>query len=416
MPAAPKAGRPAKLLSSWRTKLQLTAAAAAILGVGGLLAPPPKNSEVPVLEERPNPLLEAQVALPEPVVEPFAGVDEVAPRLQRHTAGVALGAMPSGAAVVVSDGHLLTVEPVADGLDTVRVVGESGGRDAQVVAFDPATSLVLLRSAGSVGPPAVLASETPPPGRLLVATGLLDGQPAVWPAFVVSASPRMLVLSPPPPMAGAPVFTLDGALVGLTTDASTGLALRAASPVVDGLLAQAGRGELDQAFGVTLQRIDDGLARPFGQGGILVADVVADGPADLAGLRAGDVVVTLDGQAVPVDQDPETLLEDRRQAVLGIRRAGPDSAVSLDAAPAHRIAALARHARALPAPRADDVLPQDLRLAAGLPPDAGVLAVNGVDRPTADAVRRLLRGGPGVVVLRVRTSEGVRLLAVEVPR
>lgn len=54
-------------------------------------------------------------------------------------------------------------------------------------------------------------------------------------------------------------------------------------------------------------------------GGVLVSDVEADSPAAQAGVKAGDVVVTINGLAV---RDADDLVD-------GVREAGPDSTLSL---------------------------------------------------------------------------------------
>ena len=54
-------------------------------------------------------------------------------------------------------------------------------------------------------------------------------------------------------------------------------------------------------LGVSIQPITPEIAKGFGleeTSGALVADVVKDGPADKAGIKRGDVIVSLDGQAV----------------------------------------------------------------------------------------------------------------------
>jgi S1-C subfamily serine protease len=61
-------------------------------------------------------------------------------------------------------------------------------------------------------------------------------------------------------------------------------------------------------LGVQVQRLTPELARSFGveaPGGALVAGVVAGGPAAVAGLRPGDILLTVDGERV---EDVEALL------------------------------------------------------------------------------------------------------------
>jgi C-terminal processing protease CtpA/Prc len=63
-----------------------------------------------------------------------------------------------------------------------------------------------------------------------------------------------------------------------------------------GMPAMSGRGRL----GVQVQSLNDQLAEYFGvkDGGVLVSRVTADSPAAKAGLRAGDVITKVNGEAV----------------------------------------------------------------------------------------------------------------------
>ena len=73
-----------------------------------------------------------------------------------------------------------------------------------------------------------------------------------------------------------------------------------ARKVMDELVA---KGQVVRGYvGVTLQPIDENMAQALklkGTDGALVGDVVPDGPADKAGIKRGDVVVSVDGAAVP---------------------------------------------------------------------------------------------------------------------
>ena len=67
------------------------------------------------------------------------------------------------------------------------------------------------------------------------------------------------------------------------------------------------RGETRRAWlGITLQALTDDMAQYWGlgdRGGIIVNSVVAGSPAAAAGLQVGDIVVSMNGQPIPVDQE-----------------------------------------------------------------------------------------------------------------
>ncbi len=73
----------------------------------------------------------------------------------------------------------------------------------------------------------------------------------------------------------------------------------------DGLVFPGPRGlTAPRRLGVELMPLSDGLAQYFGvTGGVLVSSVEGDSPAGRAGLKAGDVITAIDGQAIerPVD-------------------------------------------------------------------------------------------------------------------
>jgi serine protease Do len=61
---------------------------------------------------------------------------------------------------------------------------------------------------------------------------------------------------------------------------------------------------IGRRLGVGVMPLGDQLAQHFGvPGGVLVADVTTDSPASRAGLRAGDVIVSIDGKSVRTRED-----------------------------------------------------------------------------------------------------------------
>jgi len=68
-------------------------------------------------------------------------------------------------------------------------------------------------------------------------------------------------------------------------------------------------------FGVALSSVSDQLATYFGvKGGVLVTSVEMDSPAGRAGLKAGDVITSINSRAVG---DPSDVLDEVRRADAG---------------------------------------------------------------------------------------------------
>jgi len=83
------------------------------------------------------------------------------------------------------------------------------------------------------------------------------------------------------------------------------------TPVTPGILLDQRRPRL----GVGIEPLGDQLAEYFGvKNGVLVASVDADSPAGKAGLKAGDVITSVNGQAIA---DPSDLTAEVRKAKAG---------------------------------------------------------------------------------------------------
>lgn len=231
--------------------------------------------------------------------------------------------------VLTEDGFLLTSAHVVQGATSGEAQFTDGTETAfDVVGADRLSDLAVLRTRGPAGPPAVLGeAERIRVGQLVVAVGNPMGLAGSVTAGVVSALGRSL-----PTRSGRTVRLVDdviqtdaalnpgnsgGALadsaarvVGVNT-AVAGYGLGLAVPVnattrrIIGELMS--RGRVRRAWigvGGTSAPLPPALAERFGRHhGVRITQVVPESPAAVAGLRAGDILVTVADRPITVIQD-----------------------------------------------------------------------------------------------------------------
>jgi S1-C subfamily serine protease len=248
------------------------------------------------------------------------------PRQGSGRAGESLGS----AVVFTGDGFLLTNAHVV-GRATSGTASFSDGTSApfRVVGADPLSDLAVLRANGPTPEPAELGeADRLVVGQLVVAVGNPLGLAGSVTAGVVSALGRSLparnrviedVIQTDaalnPGNSGGALADADARVVGINT-AVAGIGLGLAVPVNDttrriiSALMQDGRVRraylgLAMVPGPVPANWRERLGRTTG---LLIAQVVAGGPADRAGLRPGDLLLTVAGKPVAVSQDLQRLM------------------------------------------------------------------------------------------------------------
>jgi len=231
-----------------------------------------------------------------------------------------------GSGVIVSeDGLIVTNEHVVKQATQITVI-LSDGREfaAELVLDDERTDLAVLRidPEGETLPTVDFRdSDTLEVGDLVLAIGNPFGVGQTVTLGIVSALARTQVgvsdysffiqtdAAINPGNSGGALVTADGRLVGINTaiysrsGGSIGIGFAIPANMVQTVIAAAASGSAIERpwAGLRGQNVTAelapalNLARP---GGVVVNELYPDGPAERAGLRPGDVILTVGGQAV----------------------------------------------------------------------------------------------------------------------
>ncbi|EHQ52686.1 protease Do [Ectothiorhodospira sp. PHS-1] len=225
--------------------------------------------------------------------------------------------------IISSDGYVVTNHHVIQGADEIEVrLSDRRTFIAELIGSDPRTDVAVLRIEARDLPTLTLGdSESLRVGEWVLAIGSPFGFDHSVTAGIVSAKGRNLPsesyvpfiqtdVAINPGNSGGPLFNMNGEVVGINSQiySRTGgfMGLSFAIPIevamdVVGQLRDKGyvsRGWL----GVIIQEVTRELADSFSMErptGALVARVLPDSPAQAAGLRTGDVILSFNGTEVP---------------------------------------------------------------------------------------------------------------------
>jgi S1-C subfamily serine protease len=236
--------------------------------------------------------------------------------------------------IVSSDGYALTNNHVVAGAARVDAVLHDGVvAHAEIVGADPDTDLALLRlNAGALHAAELGDSDALKVGELAIAIGNPLGFQATVTAGIVSALRRTLrgeagrliedVIQTDaalnPGNSGGALVDGYGRVIGINTAIIGGaqgicfaVPINTAKTIIpelmrDGRVARGWLGLAGQTQGLSKALVDR-LALDV-EAGVLAVQVVSGGPSDAAGLRPGDVILSVNGEAAPsVDAIHKTL-------------------------------------------------------------------------------------------------------------
>jgi S1-C subfamily serine protease len=246
------------------------------------------------------------------------------------------GGTATGSGFVIDDeGHLLTNNHVVEGAERIQVkLGDSETTyDAELVGSDPSMDLALLDVKApqeQLHPLPLGRSGEMEVGDPVVAIGNPFGLDRTVTSGIVSALQRQIeapdgfsitdVIQTDaainPGNSGGPLINAAGEVIGINSQIATGgggggnVGIGFAIPI-DTVRAELdqleNKGEVDHAYlGISGATIDEDLAKAVNlpvDEGVLVQQVVPDGPADKAGVEAGRTSATIEGAEAKLGGD-----------------------------------------------------------------------------------------------------------------
>lgn len=236
--------------------------------------------------------------------------------------------------VISADGYIVTNNHVVDGADEVKVQFRNNEKPlpAKIVGRDKETDLALLKIDGKSNLPYLEFGDSGKMkvGEWVLAIGNPFGLENTVTLGIVSAKGRVIGAGPfdnfvqtdasiNPGNSGGPLIDLDGKVIGINTAivaSGQGIGFAIPSNMAKDVIAQLREGKTVKRgwIGVTIQDIDENTAKALDMKntkGALVTSVLDGEPAAKAGIKTGDVITAVSGEAV---EDSNQLL--RRVAAL----------------------------------------------------------------------------------------------------
>ena len=226
--------------------------------------------------------------------------------------------------IVSAEGYVVTNNHVIDGADAIRVtLYNDRSFDATLIGRDPKTDIAVLKIEPGeeiLNPVSFGDSDAMRVGDWVVAIGNPFGLGGSVTAGIVSARGRDIGSGPYDDFiqtdaainrgnSGGPLFNLDGEVIGINTaifsqsGGSVGIGFAIASNLAENVVLQLQEyGQTRRGWlGVFIQEITPEIAENFdldNENGALISSVHSGGPAEEAGIQAGDVVIAFNGKPI----------------------------------------------------------------------------------------------------------------------
>jgi len=365
----------------------------------------------------------------------------------------------SGVIVDAEKGYILTNHHVIEGADEITAtLRDQRQFTAEVVGSDPEVDLALIRiKAKGLEALPVADSDKVRVGDFVVAVGSPFGLGQTVTYGIVSALGRSGLgiegyedfiqtdASINPGNSGGPLVNMNGELVGVNTaivgpsGGNIGIGFAIPGNMASVIMAHLSEhGEVRRGqLGLVVQDLTPDLAQAFGlqqRGGAVVAQITPGSAAEQAGLRSGDVIVSLDGRTVAGSSDLRNaigLLRVGTRVRLGVLRKGKRLTVqAVIADPLASSTSAARVSKHLSGAVLGNISDNHLLAghvegvqvlevergspawSAGLRADDIIVSIN--QRPVAsmDAVAAAVKRNPDSLLLNIRRGNGALFIVI----
>lgn len=233
--------------------------------------------------------------------------------------------------IISADGYIVTNNHVVEGADVIRVnlegaSGKNESIEAKLIGSDEETDIALLKVEVKHPLPFLRFgdSDKAQVGEQLMAIGNPFGLDHTVTSGILSAKGRNIHSGPfdnflqtdasiNPGNSGGPLLNMAGEVIGINTAiiaSGQGIGFAIPSNMAAQITEQLKSGKKVRRgwLGVSMQAVDENTAKALGlpkAAGALVNSVMAGDPADRAGIKAGDVIIAINGKPV---EDTSALL------------------------------------------------------------------------------------------------------------
>lgn len=286
--------------------------------------------------------------LNDPFYRQFFGENNISPR-QNIENGIGSGF------IISKDGYILTNQHVIENANSITVnIAGDGEYEARVVGQDYELDLAILKINAKRDLAYVKLGDSSKirAGEWVVAIGNPYGLDHTVTAGVISAMGRPMQIEKRvyknliqtdaainPGNSGGPLLNTSGAVIGINTAVNVeaqgigfAISVNTAKEVIDELIS---KGKVVRPYmGVWLQSMDEKAAAQLQAPnyGVIVTNVVSASPAELAGIKIGDVIISLNGKKINNYEELQTFLKSKKvedQIAVGIVRNGISQTVEL---------------------------------------------------------------------------------------